>query len=85
MEAIRESVEDFEYLAMLRDHVADLERRGGHRLLARAKALLADAPQRVLGAEGATDLTWSKAKNRRLADAVRIEIGAMLEGLRATP
>lgn len=85
MEAIRESVEDFEYLAMLRDRVADLERRGGHRLLARAKALLADAPQRVLGAEGATDLTWNKAKNRRLADAVRIEIGAMLEALGAAP
>ncbi|MFV2069033.1 MAG: hypothetical protein ACC645_18865, partial [Pirellulales bacterium] len=81
MEAIRESVEDFEYLAMLRDRVAELESRGGHRLLVRAKDLLATAPQRVLAADGATDLGWNAPKDRSIADTVRTEIGEMLEKL----
>ncbi|HJN14026.1 MAG TPA: hypothetical protein QGH10_00970 [Armatimonadota bacterium] len=90
MEAIRESVGDFEYLAMLRDAVAGLEQqRPGHRLLRRAKALLAGAPEQVLTAPGATiseyntsEMRWQVPRDRSQADLVRIEIGELLEKLK---
>lgn len=83
MEAIRQSVGDFEYLCMLRDRVADLEaNQPNHPLLAQARALLTDAPQRVLGAPGATALKWEDEKDTTIADGVAIEIGEMLERLK---
>jgi len=90
MEAIRESVGDFEYLAMLRDAVTDLEkRRPGHGLLAAARVLLAGAANRVLTAPGATiseyhssAMRWQIPRDRGRADAVRLEIGEMLEKLK---
>ncbi len=83
MEAIRQSVGDFEYLCMLRDRVAQLEaNQPNHPLLPQARALLTDAPQRVLGAPGATSLKWEDEKDTTIADAVCIEIGEMLERLK---
>ncbi|NLF19321.1 MAG: hypothetical protein GX595_19000 [Lentisphaerae bacterium] len=83
MEAIRESVGDFEILAMLRDRVDALARTAPQDArLERARALLAAAPARVLGAEGVDDLTWSDPKDRGIADTVRIEVAEMLEALK---
>ncbi|MCK5805403.1 MAG: hypothetical protein KAI66_21410, partial [Lentisphaeria bacterium] len=90
MEAIRESVGDFEYLAMLRETVAKLEKRQPrHKLLPRARVLLAGAADRVLTAPGATiseyhvsAMRWQIPRDRSQADAVRIEIGELLEKLR---
>jgi hypothetical protein len=90
MEAIRESVGDFEYLSMLRDRVAELEQRQPrHPLLPRARALLASAADRVLSAPGATiaayevsEMRWPAPRDRNLADVVRIEVAEMLEKLR---
>ncbi|HCU35398.1 MAG TPA: hypothetical protein DGT21_08035 [Armatimonadetes bacterium] len=83
MEAIRQSVGDFEYLCMLRDRVADLEaNQPNHPLLPQGRALLAEAPQRVLGAPGATALKWEDQKDTTIADGVCIEIGEMLERLK---
>jgi len=90
MEAIRESVGDFEYLAMLRDAVAELERRRpDHPLLPQAQALLEGATSRVLTAPGATiseyhasQMRWQIPRDRGQADAVRFEIGELLEKLK---
>ena len=83
MEAIRESVQDFEYLTMLRKRVGELEGGGqASPYLVQAKQLLTDAVKRVMSAEGATELDWLEEKDRSVADTVRIEIGTMLERLR---
>jgi hypothetical protein len=83
LEAIRESVEDFEYLTQLRQRIAEVEKATPNQvLLPAAKALLATAPGRVLAAAGASALGWREPKDRTLADTVRIEIGEMLERLK---
>ena len=75
MEAIRESVEDYEYLVMLREKIAAAEQavRTGP-ALDRARKLLAGAADRVLNAAGVNALTWSAPKDRDMADTVRLEI-----------
>lgn len=81
MEAIRESVEDYEYFVMLRDLVAAVENAGGQEAaVAHAKKLLATAAGRVLDAPGAEKLTWAEPKDRTQADKVRVE---MLEAMSA--
>jgi len=90
MEAIRESVGDFEYLCLLRDRVGALERtQPRHKLLPQARKLLAGAAGRVLSARGAKiseykapEMAWDKPRDRACVDVVRIEIGEMLEKLR---
>jgi hypothetical protein len=75
MEAVRESVEDYEYLVMLRDRIAQAEKKGvTGDALDRAKNLLAEAANRVCNAEGAKELNWADPKDRTLADKVRIEL-----------
>lgn len=85
MEAIREGVQDYEYLTMLRARVEELERRGGSATkLARARRLLETAcdrvPVRKYGVEG-TD-PWDVPKDRTAADTVRVEILQALTDLR---
>jgi hypothetical protein len=83
MEAIRESVGDFEYLARLRQRLADVAKATpNHALLPAARELLATAPARVLAAAKANELNWRDPKDRTLADTVRIEVGEMLERLK---
>jgi hypothetical protein len=83
MEAIRESVGDFEYLTRLRQRLAEVEKATPNQaLLPAARKLLAAAPARVLEAEKASQITWREPKDRTLADTVRIEIGEMLERLK---
>lgn len=82
MEAIREGVEDYQYLQMLGDRIDQLETAGVQAsALADAKNLLASSPSTVLGATNATDLLWADAKDRTVADTVRIQILDMLEQL----
>lgn len=82
MEAIREGVEDYEYLAMLTDRIGGLERAGtGGEKLASAKTALAKAIDAVLNAPGVDKLHWSEPKDRGLAERVRLEILAALESL----
>lgn len=72
MEAMRESVEDFEYFVMLRKA---LERAGdNHPAAARAKELLLAGSSRVLSAAGADNPGWAEPKDRWEADNVRLEI-----------
>jgi hypothetical protein len=82
MEAIREGVEDYEYLSLLKRRIAELETQGvPDSALAAARELLARAPSSVLGAANASDLTWSHAKDRSMADAVRVQVLDTLEQL----
>ncbi len=68
---------------MLRRRVAELDASNRrHPQLTRAQTLLAEAAARVLDAQDATKLGWRTPKDRTAADAVRIEIGEVLEKLK---
>ncbi len=75
MEAIRESVEDFEYFVMLR-RATDRANAAGRSdaAVTKAKSLVQEGAQRVLEAPGAKALRWRDKKDRTLADQVRREI-----------
>jgi len=74
-EAVREGVQDYECLVMLRDRIAALNkegRSGPH--VANARALLDGACDRVLAGENGRNYRWDEHKDRTIADKVRIEI-----------
>ena len=91
-EAIRESVQDYEYLCMLKDRVEELRKAGkGGRKLADAEALLKDAPKRALNTkktEGAVSwsnksgLNWRDAKDRSVIDEEAVKVLRMLNSLK---
>jgi hypothetical protein len=75
MEAIRESVEDYEYFVMLRAAVARAKSAGRtDAAVTEAETLLTDGARSVLAAEGVNKLRWDDPKDRTLADAVRVQI-----------
>jgi hypothetical protein len=84
MEAVREGVEDFEYLRMLDARVREIEARGGKpEGLAEAKRLLAEGPDRVTAPMTSSRMGfWREAKDRSAADRVR---GEVLEALARLP
>ncbi|HUT90118.1 MAG TPA: hypothetical protein VMY37_11515, partial [Thermoguttaceae bacterium] len=75
MEAIRESVEDYECFVMLREAVRRSKAAGrAEAAIAKAERLLASGAEQVLTAEGVDQLRWHEPKDRTKADAVRVEI-----------
>ncbi len=75
MEAIREGIEDFEYLTMLRDRIEELAANGvAAERLAPARELLATAVDRVMAMDTEPNYTWDLEKDRAVQDRVRIEI-----------
>jgi hypothetical protein len=75
MEAIRESIEDYEYLVMLRDAVKAAETSGRQDEPAkRARILLDELPGRVLNAETLEAFFWRDECDRTVADKARIEM-----------
>lgn len=75
MEAIREGIEDYEYLTMLRKRVVALEQQGVLAArLAKAKELLATGPDRVMAMEKGANYRWDEKKDRGTQDVVRIEV-----------
>ncbi len=82
LEAIGESAEDFEYLAMLRDKIgARMESRGLMTPQAkRAMELLESGPRRVLAAMDRSNVAWDRHVDRDVADSVRREVLEALEG-----
>jgi hypothetical protein len=85
MEAIREGVEDYEYLVMLRQNLSLLKGKGlPVTLLQEASDLLSSAPKEVCGAPP-TDLAnwknWLTEKDRTGADRLRIRILKVLSAL----
>ena len=82
-EAIREGMEDFEYLTMLRGKVANPRpRQRGTAALSDAQDLLTRATAAVLQSTGASDLTWTADKDRSVADGIRLQVAAALAKLR---
>lgn len=83
MEAIREGIEDYEYLRMLRDRIAEVEAKGlKNKSLDSARKLMDTAADRVTSCMLKPDMIfWGKTKDRSIADAVRIEILEMLAEL----
>ena len=80
MEAIREGVEDYEYLVMLREAIARADDADGA-ALARARTLLRTACERVLAGEVRDHYGWDEEKDRSVADKVRMEILETLSAL----
>ena len=76
MEAIREGMEDYEYLRMLRDGLAELQKKGASgKAVVAAEALLASAAERVTAClKQPSDINWREPKDRSIADQVRVEI-----------
>lgn len=83
MEAIRESVEDYEYFVMLRKAVdrAKTARRTDD-AITKAELLLSAATQEVLRAPEADKIHWHDSKDRTKADAVRVRILEALSTLK---
>ena len=84
MEAIRESVQDYETLVMLREAV-DAAKKGGRsdEPVHRAQALLTLGVDRVLTDASPETLMWHTDKDRSVADAVRVEVLEVLAALLA--
>jgi len=71
-EAVREGIEDYEYLHMLKKRVDELSRAGkASSALDKAKKLLVDGPKRVAVYE---PISWFDERDRSVADQVRLEI-----------
>jgi hypothetical protein len=83
MEAIRESVEDYEYFVMLKRAVERAKEAGrSDAALARAESLLETAAAAVIAAEGADQIRWHQPKDRTIADRTRVKILEALVSLR---
>ena len=75
MEAVRESVEDYETLVMLRQAVERAKAAGwSDAAVAAAQRLLQTAAAEVLQAQGAGSINWHDPKDRTLADRLRIQL-----------
>jgi hypothetical protein len=82
MAAVREGVQDVEYFVMLRERIAELEGKGCQSpLLAPARKLLTEGPDRVLATINAKNLSWFDPKDRGVMDQVRVEVLDMLDKL----
>jgi hypothetical protein len=83
MEALRESAEDYEYLVLLRQAVAQAKSAGrADAAVTQAETLLKSAAAEVLSANGVQRLQWHEPKDRALADRQRVRI---LESLTTLP
>lgn len=76
MEAIREGMEDYEYIRMLNDRVTTLWRSGStHKALAGALAILNQSVSETTNRIKTTDhFLWTDNKDRNRADEIRVEI-----------
>jgi hypothetical protein len=76
MEAIREGVEDYEYLRMLHDETVQLTALGvQNSILTSSEVLLTNAPDLMLaGMNSTTWPLWSAVKDRTVQDQLRVEI-----------
>jgi hypothetical protein len=83
-EAIREGIEDFEYLTMLADRTATLgQNEPTHAGMPEAIILLQQAVSTVLETPGTDDLQWLSDKDRSAADRMRLTIADALDRLNA--
>ena len=84
-EAVREGIEDYEYLCMLRDRIAQLQaNRKAAAEVAQAQKVLSDALQQVVPGDYSQKKAsqWGTEEDRSVADMARLEILEALERLR---
>jgi hypothetical protein len=83
MEAIREGIEDYEYLRMLRDRISEVESKGvKSKAVDSAKKFVDIAADHVTSCMLKPEMIlWSQAKDRSIADRVRVEVLEMLAEL----
>lgn len=83
MEAIREGAQDYEYFAMLRARVAELEQQGvSTPLVAEAKALIQELPVQVTSRLSSGAAMWHQPdKERDFMDEARLQALEMLSRL----
>ncbi|MDD2708429.1 MAG: hypothetical protein PHV34_10500 [Verrucomicrobiae bacterium] len=80
-EAVREGVEDYECLAMLRDAIKRAKAAGSSPALAEAEKLLDTAPSEVTGDYQKKLITWFAPKDCEAADKARLRVLDALENL----
>jgi len=79
-EAIREGVQDYETLLMLRKTVQNVRKAGGNAAwLTQAEKILSEGVAEVLQSVTAANLSWQSPKDRSLMDTLRIRILDALE------
>jgi hypothetical protein len=81
IEAMRESVEDYEYLNILKSELSKASQ--SNPAYANAKQLLDSAPTRVLNAANANKIDLTDAKDKWIADDVNLEILQAITELRS--
>ena len=80
-EAVREGIQDYECLRMLRDRIEELAAKGASGpKLAAARQLLEEGPKRV-AEYSPGKLPWVRPKDRSAADQVRVQVLEALAGL----
>ncbi len=79
-EAVREGVQDYEYLRMLQNKVTKMRASGADAAwLKRAEGLLTDGVAEAVGAVVSSNMFWKVAKDRSAMDAVRVRVLDALE------
>jgi hypothetical protein len=80
-EAVREGVEDFEYLTMLRAKADDLEKKGDAAKAAKLRELLTSVVDDVCGqGYNPGGVAWTTERDRTRADAARVKVLEALVG-----
>jgi hypothetical protein len=83
MEAIRESVQDYECLAMLREAVRRAKSAGrADAAVTQAECLLHAGVAELLASPGVDQINWHAPKNRSQADALRVKVLESLTAIR---
>ena len=73
-EAIREGVQDYEYMEMLRNRIAELRKQDKTDLADQKQAVLDASLKRVIEFIIANGMDWKHEKNRSIMDQARIAI-----------
>ncbi|MDO5566021.1 MAG: discoidin domain-containing protein [Planctomycetia bacterium] len=75
MAAIKESVQDYETLALLKKVIADARAKGkASAQVEQAAKILEEGVEKVLSTPGSDDINWNKPGERGTADAVRSQV-----------
>jgi len=82
-EAVREGIEDYEYLRMLRDRIEELKARGvSVPALQQAVDILETVPEEVASEYDMRSVPWSVEKDRSVADRCRVRVLKALDSLK---
>jgi len=82
-EAVREGIEDYEYLRMLRDRIEELKARDVRApALEEAAEMLKAVPEEVAPRYHMGDTLWCADKDRSVADRCRVQVLKALDSLK---